>query len=77
MEKLDLGNIIEIQQIKSILFKDKKLLKMFNELLKIVNKKINNENLEDIIDECESEYSMDLSSDSSDDNIFSNLMDGF
>ena len=37
-ERLNLGNIIEIQQIKSILSKDKRLLEMFNTLLKIISK---------------------------------------
>ena len=41
-ERLNLGNIIEIQQIKSVLKKDKRLLEMFNTLLKIINKSVNN-----------------------------------
>tara|TARA_R110001592_G_scaffold350333_1_gene646395 strand:+ start:391 stop:627 length:237 start_codon:yes stop_codon:yes gene_type:complete len=78
MEKLDLGNIIEIQQIKNILSKDKNLLIMFNQLLKIVNKKVNNENIDEIIDETDTEKSFSIYSDSeSDDEVFKNILDGF
>ena len=52
-ERLNLGNIIEIQQIKSILSKDKRLLEMFNTLLKIINKSVDNENIEEIIEDTE------------------------
>ena len=62
-EKLDILNIIEIQQIRSILLKNTSLLNIFNMLLKIANKQLNNELLEDIIGDDESEYSLDLSSD--------------
>lgn len=62
-EKLDILNIIEIQQIRSILLKNTSLLNIFNMLLKIANKQLNNELLEDIIDDDESEHSLDLSSD--------------
>lgn len=68
-EKLDILNIIEIQQIRSILLKNTSLLNIFNMLLKIANKQLNNELLEDIIGDEESEYSLQLNSDSSDDNI--------
>ena len=69
-ERLNLGNIIEIQQIKSVLKKDKRLLEMFNTLLKIINKSVNNENLEEIIDtESETEKSYSIYSDSSEDDI--------
>lgn len=70
-EKLDILNIIEIQQIRSILLKNTSLLNIFNMLLKIANKQLNNELLEEIIDDQESEYSLDLSSDTdiSDDNL--------
>jgi len=64
-ERLNLGNIIEIQQIKSVLKKDKRLLEMFNTLLKIINKSVNNENLEDTDTETEKSYS--VYSDSEDD----------
>ena len=64
-ERLNLGNIIEIQQIKSELRKDKRLLEMFNTLLKIINKSVNNENLEDTDTETEKSYS--VYSDSEDD----------
>ena len=68
-EKLDILNIIEIQQIRSRLMKEQSLLNIFNMLLKIANKQLNNELLEDIIDDDESEYSLDLSSDISDNNM--------
>ena len=68
-EKLDILNIIEIQQIRSILLKNTSLLNIFNMLLKIANKQLNNELLEDVIDDQESEYSLNLSSDISDDNL--------
>tara|TARA_R110002124_G_scaffold233678_1_gene399029 strand:- start:126 stop:341 length:216 start_codon:yes stop_codon:yes gene_type:complete len=68
-EKLDILNIIEIQQIRSILLKNTSLLNIFNMLLKIANKQLNNELLEDIIDDDESEHSLDLSSDISDNNM--------
>ncbi len=66
-ERLNLGNIIEIQQIKSVLKKDKRLLEMFNTLLKIINKSVNNENLEEIIDtDTDTEQSFSVYSDESD-----------
>ena len=69
-ERLNLGNIIEIQQIKSVLKKDKRLLEMFNTLLKIINKSVNNENLEEIIDtDTDTEKSYSIYSDSSEDDI--------
>jgi len=70
-ERLNLGNIIEIQQIKSVLKKDKRLLEMFNTLLKIINKSVNNENLEEIIEDTdtETEQSYSIYSDSSEDDI--------
>lgn len=68
-EKLDILNIIEIQQIRSILLKNTSLLNIFNMLLKIANKQLNNELLEDIIGDDESEYSLELNSDSSDNNM--------
>lgn len=63
-ERLNLGNIIEIQQIKSVLSKDKRLLEMFNTLLKIINKSVNNENLEEIIEDTDTEKSFSVYSDS-------------
>ena len=68
-ERLNLGNIIEIQQIKSVLRKDKRLLEMFNTLLKIINKSVNNENLEEIIEDTDTEKSYSIYSDSSEDDI--------
>tara|TARA_R110000824_G_scaffold7718_2_gene34846 strand:+ start:1075 stop:1284 length:210 start_codon:yes stop_codon:yes gene_type:complete len=66
-ERLNLGNIIEIQQIKSILSKDKRLLEMFNTLLKIINKSVDNENIEEIIEDTDTEKSFSVYSDSEDD----------
>lgn len=68
-EKLDILNIIEIQQIRSILIKEDQLLNIFNLLLKIANKQLKNDKLEELIDESNSELSLEFSSDSSDDNI--------
>lgn len=68
-ERLNLGNIIEIQQIKSVLRKDKRLLEMFNTLLKIINKSVDNENLEEIIEDTDTEKSFSVYSDSSEDDI--------
>ena len=72
VEKLDLLNIFEIQRIKSLLLIEPKLLETFNSLIKIANKSLNNEKLENLIDtDSEDELdSIDLSSDESDDNIF-------
>lgn len=72
VEKLDLLNIFEIQRIKSLLLIEPKLLETFNTLIKIANKSLNNEKLENLIDtDSEDELdSIDLSSDESDDNIF-------
>ena len=50
---MDTDNIMEIQQIKSLLSHDKYLLQLFNQILKIVNKKI------DINDSSESESDSD------------------
>jgi len=66
-ERLNLGNIIEIQQIKSVLSKDKRLLEMFNTLLKIINKSVDNENIEEIIEDTDTEKSFSVYSDSEDD----------
>lgn len=70
-EQLNILNIIEIQQIKDILKNNNTLNNVFNLLLKIANKQLNNEKIEEIANDTESELSsIDLSSDSSDDNIF-------
>ena len=55
MEKLNLGDIIEIQQIKAILKPDVNLYNMFMLILKVANKKIDNDNIKDIIED-DSEY---------------------
>jgi hypothetical protein len=72
VEKLDILNIFEIQRIKSLLLIEPELLDVFNSLLKLANKSLNNEKLENLIDtDSEDEIkSIDLSSDESDDNIF-------
>lgn len=72
VEKLSLENVIEIDQIRTILTDRKELIEMFNLLLKIVNKEINNDNLQKIIEEndeiidnyieTDSDYSADSSS---------------
>ena len=71
-EKLNILNIFEIQRIKSLLLIEPDLLDVFNSLLKLANKSLNNEKLENLIDtDSEDELqSIDLSSDESDDNIF-------
>ena len=68
-ERLNLGNIIEIQQIKSVLSKDKRLLEMFNTLLKIINKSVDNENIEEIIEDTDTEKSFSVYSDESESDI--------
>jgi hypothetical protein len=72
VEKLDIINIFEIQRIKSLLLIEPELLDVFNSLLKLANKSLNNEKLENLIDtDSEDEIkSIYLSSDESDDNIF-------
>ena len=71
-EKLNILNIFEIQRIKSLLLIEPELLDVFNSLLKLANKSLNNEKLENLIDtDSEDELqSINLSSDESDDNIF-------
>ena len=41
VEPLDLMNIFEVRQIRELLKKDKKLVEMFDEMITICNKKIN------------------------------------
>jgi thymidine phosphorylase len=65
IEKLNIGNIIEINEIKSILSKDKNLLDIFNMVLKIANKSLNMEEIEDIIEDTETEKSISIYTDSS------------
>jgi hypothetical protein len=43
VEKLDLKNVIEIQQIQGLLKDHKRLLAFFDDLLNSVNKNLNNE----------------------------------
>ena len=52
MDPLDLMNVIEAQEIRSLINHNDKLLEFFDEIIKKVNKKINNEeefNKEDFI----------------------------
>lgn len=77
-EKLNIGNIIEINEIKSILSKDKNLLDIFNMVLKIANKSLNMEEIEDIIEDTETEKSISIYSDSdSDSDILSPTPQGY
>ena len=70
-DKLDILNIIEIQQIKTLLKNNNMLNDVFNLLLKIANKQLKNDKLEEIANDTDSDFSsIDLASDSSDDNIF-------
>lgn len=41
VEPLDLMNIFEVRQIRELIKKDKKLVEMFDEMITICNKKIN------------------------------------
>lgn len=78
IEKLNIGNIIEINEIKSILSKDKNLLDIFNMVLKIANKSLNMEEIEDIIEDTETEKSISIYSDSdSDSDILSPTPQGY
>lgn len=74
IEKLNIGNIIEINEIKSILSKDKNLLDIFNTILKIANKTINNENINNIIEDSESEEDISIYSDSESEDLFSEII---
>ena len=74
IEKLNIGNIIEINEIKSILSKDKNLLDIFNTILKIANKTINNENINNIIEDSESEEDISIYSDTESEDLFSEII---
>ena len=41
VEPLDLMNIFEVRQIRELIKKDKKLVEMFDEMITICNKKVN------------------------------------
>ena len=58
---MDLENIIEIQQIKTILSKDETLLNMFIKILNLVNKKFEDQTI--VESETESETSCDSDED--------------
>lgn len=74
IEKLNIGNIIEVNEIKSILSKDKNLLDIFNTILKIANKSLNMEELEESIEDSESEKSISVYSDTSSEDLFSEII---
>lgn len=74
IEKLNIGNIFEINEIKSILSKDKNLLDIFNTILKIANKSLNMEELEESIEDSESEKSISIYSDTSSEDLFSEII---
>ena len=74
IEKLNIGNIFEINEIKSILSKDKNLLSLFNTILKIANKSLNMEELEESIEDSESEKSISVYSDTSSEDLFSEII---
>lgn len=74
IEKLNIGNIIEINEIKSILSKDKNLLDIFNLVLKVANKSLNMEEIEEIIEDSETEKSISVYSDSSSEDLFSEII---
>lgn len=73
-EKLNIGNIIEINEIKSILSKDKNLLDIFNLVLKVANKSLNMEEIEEIIEDTETEKSISVYSDTSSEDLFSEII---
>ena len=66
MEKLDLMNVIEVQQIRLILKEKKDLIDFFDELIKKVNKQINEEKLVIKIDDGYIDVNLNLSDHSSD-----------
>jgi len=75
VEKLNIGNIFEINEIKSILSKDKNLLDIFNTILKIANKSLNMEELEESIEDSESDKSISIYSDSDEsEDLFSEII---
>tara|TARA_Y100000296_G_C5099860_1_gene219365 strand:+ start:140 stop:352 length:213 start_codon:yes stop_codon:yes gene_type:complete len=66
MEKLDLMNVIEVQQIRLILKEKKDLIDFFDELIEKVNKQINEEKLVIKIDDGYIDVNLNLSDHSSD-----------
>ena len=72
IEKLDLKNVLEIQQIKKILSDRPELLTIFETVIKVGNARLNteckNSQVEIFIEE---NIEPDLSSDSEDDNLLS------
>ena len=71
VEKLDLKNVIEIQQIQGLLKDHKRLKEFFNDLLKSVNKNLNNEPVfsprSDSDDDDDENFEMILESDDDED----------
>ena len=71
-DPLTVDNIIEIELIKDLILKhNPEYIVVFNYILKIANKAINNEKLEHIIETIisDSDSEPSLSSDSSDENV--------
>ena len=71
-DPLTVNNIIEIELIKDLILKhNPEYIVVFNYILKIANKAINNEKLEHIIETIisDSDSEPSLSSDSSDENV--------
>ena len=66
MEKLDLMNVIEVQQIRLILKEKKDLIDFFDELIEKVNKQINEEKPVIKIDDGYIDVNLNLSDHSSD-----------
>ena len=46
VEKLDVHNILEVQKMRSLLIKHPDLLTLFDELMVIINHKLNTESVE-------------------------------
>ena len=46
VEKLDVHNIIEVQRMRALLMKHPDLLTLFDELMVIINNKLNTESVE-------------------------------
>lgn len=69
METIDLYNVIEIQKIRSLLIHHPDLLSMFELLIIVSNKRLNEEQLIKKDLPIETNIEPDLSSDSEDDNL--------
>tara|TARA_R100001440_G_scaffold7114_5_gene14237 strand:+ start:1346 stop:1576 length:231 start_codon:yes stop_codon:yes gene_type:complete len=72
MEELNIGNILEAQEIRNLIRHKKNLLEFFDELIEKVNKKINHPShlsLEPVFDS-------DTSDTSDDDELINDFLDG-